>query len=61
MRFTKGQRVIINTRGHFCNGMMGTVVDPLTIIGTVSVHIDGKPEDSNNGFLESELVAAGED
>lgn len=57
MKFTEGQRVRVQTRSHFCDGMMGTVLNPCTLIGTVSVHIDGKPEGDNNGFFESELVA----
>lgn len=61
LKFTEGQRVRIDTRMSNHDGKAGTVVNPFTLIGTVSVHVDGKPEGYNNGFLESELVAVEED
>ena len=55
-RFTEGQRVRIDTRSSTHDGKMGTVVNPFTLIGTVSVQVDGQPEGNHNGFLGSELI-----
>lgn len=53
MKFTKGQLVKVRAvHIHRCEGMTGIVTDPQTLIGTVSVEIDGQ----SYGFFPLELI-----
>ena len=53
MKLTKGQLVKVRSvHVHRCEGMTGTVTEPQTLIGTVSVDIGGV----SYGFFPMELV-----